>query len=263
MRGSLGFGGSASALAGLGNLASGNWLGFGCSAPGYAVLMSVVGGVMTTLATSPLGIPGGLSKYDLQVINYGSAATLNLYINGTFYVSYTGNVSLTGAANLDCVVAGFTNRFTSFYVSEVIVANESTLGFQGLATLAPNGNGATQQWSNPGYTNVNPTTINDANATYTNTVGQDEQLTTNNTPAGTYQIKAVKVIARAQATAGSTATGLKLGFNNTNNATVAEGGVHTLGSGFSPVEEYFTTDPTTGSAWGPNLNGYQIEIKSE
>jgi hypothetical protein len=41
-------------------------------------------------------------------------------------------------------------------ISEIIVANETTLSFQGLVTLAPNGNGATQNWSNPAYTNFDP-----------------------------------------------------------------------------------------------------------
>ena len=150
-------------------------------------------------------------------------------------------------------------------LSEVIVADESTLAFQGLATFAPTGNGTTQNWTNPAYTNFSPTAINDLNSTFTNTTGQDEQATLNSSPSGMLQLRAVKVIARALATSGATATGLKLGFNNTNTSVVAEGTSHTLGTSFAQVEDYFATDPTSSGgtgAWGADLSGYQLELRS-
>jgi len=223
---------------------------------------------LASTSTVPISSPG---RYDVQIINYGTTGTIVVYCNGSQIMSYTGDIRVGAAPNLDTVVVragtysfGTGGSATGWKgASEIVVADESTLGFQGLATLAPNGNGATQNWSNPAYTNVNPITINDANTTYTNTVGQDEQLTMNSLPSGTFQVKAVKVIARASATSGATATGLKLGFNNTNNGTVAEGATHTLGTGFSPVEDLFATDPTNGGAhWGANLNGYQLELRS-
>lgn len=64
------------------------------------------------------------------------------------------------------------------------------------------------------------------------------------------------------ATAGAASSNLKLGFNNTNNSTVAEGSTHSLGTSFAPVEDYFATDPTTGSNWGASLAGYQLELRS-
>lgn len=236
-----------------GNNSSSNWFS----------IVKVDSGSMTTLAASSVNFGAtGLYKLDLNLVNYGASTTINLYVNGQFAVSWSGNATMSGVSSFDSVFTGSSVN-GPVGVSEVIVADETTLALQGLVTLAPNGNGASQQWTNANYTNVNPAAIDDTNATYTNTVGQDEQLTTNNFPSGNFQVEAVKVIARAMKTAGATPTNLKVGFNNTNNGTVAEGAVHAVADSFAPVEEFFTTDPTNGGAdWGSNLNGYQIELRS-
>ena len=226
-------------------------------------------GTITQFAATTVAANSGANvthRYDLQVTNYGASGTLSLYIDGNFIISYTGNIAMTGVSNFNCVQIsnGAQNAYIVF--SEIIAADESTLGFQGLATLAPNGNGTTQAWSNPAYTNFNPISYgSDLNSTFTNTTGQDEQATMIAVPTGTFQIKCVKVIARAMATAGAAATNLKIGFNNTNNGTVAEGATHALSTGFAPVEDYFATDPTSAGgtgAWGANLTGYQLELRS-
>jgi hypothetical protein len=208
----------------------------------------------------------GLFKVDVQLANYGSSSTVNVYVNGTLAISYSGLTAISGTTSLDCMALSFIdNTIGNSGASEIIVADEPTLGFQGLVTFAPNGNGATQNFSNPAYTNFNPVTINDANTTFTNTTGQDEQATLPSAPSGTFQVRAVRVAARALSTTGATATGLKLGFNNTNTSTVAEGASHTLGAGFATVEDIFNTDPTSAGGtgdWGADLSGYQLELKS-
>lgn len=260
---------SAAFLAGLAKYSPSavNAIGVGLNANTQtAAIVKVVNGTVTVLANSSTVLNGNYmySRVDLQLVNYGTSSVINLYVNGALVVSFNGDSSISGITGFDCVEFGGWNGSNSTWFSEFIVANESTLAFQGLATLAPNGNGASQQWSNPGYTNINPAVINDANAAYSNTPGQDEQVTLNNSPVGSYQIKAVKVIARAAASSGAAATSLKLGFNNTGNSTVAEGAAHVLSSGFSSIEDYFAADPTNGgAAWGANLNGYQLELKSE
>lgn len=251
-------------MAGLGMSGTNSAVGFGFSSTGDYALMKISNGTLTTLATSTTALTGGLARYDLQLISYGTSGTLNLYVNGALTLSYTGDLTVTGAIGLDSVFFAGT-QFGNLFYSEFIVSDTSTLSCQGLVTYAPNGNGTSQQWSNPAYTNFNPTTIDDANATYTNTTGQDEQATLNGTPSGSFQIDAVKVIARALATAGASSSQLKLGFSNTNNSVVAEGSALSLGTGFAPVEQYFATDPTSAGgtgAWGASLAGYQLELRS-
>jgi len=251
--------GTIALLGALGKSGTNSAVGVGFSSSGMLAIMKISNGTLTTLATSTTAISSG--RYDVQLINYGTTGTINLYVNGALVTSYTGDLTVTGATGLDSVFFAGT-QFGNIFYSEFIVADDSTLALQGLATLAPTGNGTTQNFSNPAYTNFNPTTINDANSTFTNTAGQDEQATLNGVPSGSFEVKAVKVIARALATSGAATSNLKLGFNNTNNSTVAEGSSHALTSGFTPVEDYFATDPTTGAAWGSNLTGYQLELKS-
>jgi hypothetical protein len=228
-------------------------------------ILSMNAGTTTALATvNNVFSDLILVRIDMQVINFGTTNTVNVYVNGAFTATYTGAISIPGVTNFDQVFIG--DPGAGFcWLSEIIVSDESTLAWQGLASCAPSGNGTTQQWSNPAFTNFNPVTINDANSTFSNTVGQDEQATLVAIPAGNFQIKAVKVIARALATAGATATQVKLGFNNTNNATVAVGAAHALITGFSPVEDYFATDPTSAGGtgpWGTSLTGYQLDMRS-
>ena len=149
------------------------------------------------------------------------------------------------------------------FFSEIIVANESTLGWQGLLTDAPLALGASDTWSNAAVTNVNPVTINDANSTFVNTTGSNEEYTMVAQPSGNFQIKAVKIAARAMATSGAASTNLKLGFNNTNNSTVAVGSAHALTTAFATYEDLLSTDPTNGgAAWGSSLSGYQLDLQS-
>jgi hypothetical protein len=256
-------GGSGNSFeAGFGKSGTNSAIGIGfASGSGFMTIEKYQSGTRTNLATSSYPIVGvALTRFDVQLISYGVSGTINVYINGALQATFTGDLTLTGVSSLDSVFL-----LNSANYSEVIVSDESTLAWQGLVTFAPSGNGTTQNFSNPAFTNFNPTTINDANATFTNATGQDEQATINAGPSGTFQIQAVKVIARALATAGATASHLKIGFNNTNNSTVAEGASHALTTAFAPVEDYFATDPTSAGgtgAWGANLTGYQLELRS-
>lgn len=260
------------AVIGLGNSSSGDGLYFGCNhgSGSNALFLAVnIGtrtgaGVLNNLAFAPNIINlGQLYTIDMQVINYGPAGTVNLYCNGTLVLTYTGNLTVGSAANFDSVFIRYDTDNSSQYrrnLSEIIVADESTLGWQGLVTAAPNGNGTTQQWLNPAYTNINPIIINDANSSYTDVVGQDQQVTLIPEPAGNYAIKAVKVVARANGPAGAIPTGIKLGFRNSSGA-VAVNPAHAITTAFEPYLDIFETDPITGQPWS-DMTGYQLDMRS-
>lgn len=251
---------------GFANSGNGKALGVGLNTSGFLTLSTFNGTTATVLATaSSVVIPiGPTNVMDLQLINFGATGTLNLYVNGTLNLTFTGNLTMSGVSSFDSVFFTGSSSIGSDqvpYFSEFIVASDDTRGLNGLLTMAPNGNGTTQNWSNPAFTNFNPTSINDANSTFTNTTAQDEQATLIDLPAGTFSIKAVKIAARASATSGSTATGVKLGVNNA--GTIGVGSAHTLAVVFATVEDLFTTDPTTGIAFAPaDMNGLQLDLRS-
>lgn len=250
-------------MVGLGSSSNGAAIGVGWDTSGRPLFSTFNGSTATTLATSTGVILSSNSLYviDFQLLSYGTGATLNLYLNGAQILTFTGDVTIPGTSSFDSVffTGSSSGSNQSPFFSEFIVASDSTLSRLGIVTNAGNGNGTTQDWSNPAYTNWNPTTINDLNSTFSNTTGQDEQATIIQPPAGTFAIEAVKVEARALSTAGATATQLETGFNN--GTTVGVGTAHTLTTGFKNYEDFFLTDPTTGVAWN-GLTGYQLDLRS-
>jgi hypothetical protein len=240
---------------GLGQLSQANFLAIQMSNTTVAV-GSVIAGTFTAVATQTVSrsVP---DKVDVQIANYGTGTvTVNVYLNGTQVIAYSGALAVTGVSGFDSVfMAATANAY-----SEMAVSNSSTLAFIGLGTIAGTGNGTTQSWSNPAYTNWNPTTITDSNATFTNTTAQDEQATINALPSGSYVITAVKFEARAMATSGATAANLKQGVRNAS-GTIGVGSTHALTTAFATYEDYMTTDPTTSAAWS-TLTSYQLNLRS-
>lgn len=230
---------------------------------GNTICVSVYNGSWSTLVTTStiLTQNGAPVKVDLQIVSFSATAvTLNLYVSGSLAGTYTGNPSLTGLTGFDSVsVAALSGTFNC-HVSEIIVADADTRSLS-LVSMAPNGNGTTQAWANPAYTNFNPISINDANTTYSNTIGQDEQAALIDPPAGTFQVLAVKIAARAMASTGAVSTNLSLGVNS--GGTVAVNAAHTLSAAFTTYEDYFTNDPTTSAHFTQaSLTALQLNLRS-
>ena len=201
-------------------------------------------------------------RVDMQLSGYGASPVVNVYLNGVLLISYSGALSITGVSNFDSIFAHYINSF-AVYVSEVIVADEDIRQFVGLRTHGPSAVGTTNTWSNNAYTNVNPTTINDANAEYTNTAAQDAQHNLDDLPSGIFQVRAVKISVRAMHTAGSTATAVALGIKN-GAGSIAVATPHALTTAFVTVEDLFALYPVTGVAWGDaaEINALQANLRS-
>lgn len=224
-------------------------------------LYSYDGTTATKLAAETgASINGVLCPIDMQVINYGASATVNVYYNGNLVISFTGNVAVSGVTALDCVcIPGGSGFFAFTYTSEYIVADADTRAMR-LLTMAPNAAGDTNNWTN-GYTNINPVTINDANVIFVNTTGQDFQANLIDLPAGLFSVNAVKVAARAEVTAGATPTGLKLGVKT--GGTINVDGGHSLSAGFATYERLMNTNPVTTNPWlASEMIPLQIDLQS-
>lgn len=200
-----------------------------------------------------------VTKVDLQLISYGSSGTLNAYVGGAFVLSYTGDITIPGVTGFDSVFVGL-NGNTQAYLSEFLVASDSTLGVQGIDIREITANGTTQQFNNPDISNFDQVNVNTLNSAYSNTAGQDEQAALANGVAGNYAIAAVKIAAYANAPAGSAINNLKLGLRNTG-GTVAVGAAHALSAGYTTVEDILTVDPTTGQPF-TSIDGYQLDLRS-
>jgi len=236
---------------------SGIWIGVGSSTSKLA-LFKFDGTTLTTLASEAGNSLGGLSKIDVQLVNYGSSSLVNVFVNGALVIAYSGSTAISGVSNLDCV--GMAGDSTSNQgMSEIIVADEDTRSFS-LLTMAPTGAGTTDQWTGA-VTTINGTSFSDANPNFTNTTGQDQQANITDPPTGIFGVKAVKIAARAAPSVGSTPTKIKLGYNS--GGTVAVGVAQTLTNSFATYEQLDATNPVTGTAWSfSDLAALQVDIKS-
>jgi hypothetical protein len=207
----------------------------------------------TTLPTS------GLCAIDMQIASYGASSTVNVYVNGTLVITYSGSTAIAGMANLDCVaIYKFVSNGNP--LSEFIVADIDTRGL-GLATLSPNAAGDSSGSWTGAFSNINPFTINDANVVFDNVTGSDFQANLTDPPAGTFVVLACKAIARASVPPGSTPTGFKLGVKTGGTVDVDAG--HTCTTTFTSYERLMAQNPVTSVPWTTaDLTALQVDLQS-
>lgn len=197
-------------------------------------------------------------RIDINIQNYGAAATVTVYLDGVSRIAYTGNISFGGTVtSVDSVWIRSGNQLV--YVSEMIVADEDSRTMS-LVTLAPSAAGTTDTWTGV-YTDVNETTINDANTVYVDADVQDEQFNLNNLPAGVFQIRAVKGSMRGTKTGGATATKVGVGINS--GGTVDAGTLQNMTTGWVTYERLMLVNPVTGVAFTlSEINSLQSNLRS-
>ena len=243
----------------LGNSSSGSLIGVGAYNfdNSFALLkdddiiasISLVGNPTVTVSDNP-------QKLDIQVSNYGSNGTVNVWKNGTLILTYTGDIALNGDTTLDQVVIKSYSS-TWFSCSEIIFADEDTRSMS-LKTLVPNAAGDTNEWDGA-YTDIDEIVLNEIDAIYT-TVGDEVQtFGLSDLPAGTFVVKAVKTAYRAIDSAGdfSLQPGIK-----TNSAVNLESTV-TLEYGFTNQHVLYTVNPETTNQWTiAEVDALQLAFKS-
>jgi hypothetical protein len=252
---------NTAACIGLGksNTNSGIFIGLGPN--GRPAIVKKDAGAVTVLAEHAITGTGGINlvKMDMQVINYGASATVNVYWNGALFLTYTGNIAAAGVTDLDQIQVNNTGNYISEF-SEAIVADEDTR-LLGVVALAPNANGTTQQWTGA-MTDVNETTINDATYNYTNITLQDQQYNLIDLPASNLVIKDLMITARAAGPTGSTASKILLGVKS--GASIDAGSQQTVNPAWVTYSRHFgNIDPATGLPWTvAAINALQLNLRS-
>ena len=250
---------------GLSGTVKGLYIGTDSVAPTKLALCKSNGVTTTQLAAEPgnsLTLQT-LYRLDVEVINYGVAATVNVYLDGALAFTFNGDVSLAGMANFDSVfltdAIGVSNH-TGVSFSEIIVADEDVRGFPGLVTLAPSAQGTTDQWTGL-WSDVNGIAISDASPNYTNLSAQDQQFALTALPAGVFVVKAVKIAARAAISLAPVPTKVALGFNQ--GGVVGVGAAKVLTTGYETYEQLDAINPVTGNPWvQADLTGIQLNLRS-
>lgn len=205
---------------------------------------------------------GNQKKIDLQLINYGATATVNVFVNGVKVIEYTGDVSFAGITGFNCIATRPSSSSSSFGVSrgvtsEFIVATEDTRNMS-LKTLAPVAAGDVNEWVGD-HTDINEDIANENTYIHTEELDKLFNASLSGMPAvaKVYTVKAVKLTCR---TGQSTAGGIQFG--------VKTNGVNYFGTTKDPTiedtfEEFFHTNPETGIDWTPeDIDNLQLSIRS-
>ncbi|OPY15253.1 MAG: hypothetical protein A4E66_00172 [Syntrophus sp. PtaB.Bin001] len=220
----------------------------------YTKLASEVG---TSLSTS------FLHKIDLNVSAFNDTVNGNakVYIDGNLVIDYTGDLTVSGVTSLDCVMIskGGYSGTTYFYISEIIVADSSTVNMS-LVTNYPNAAGDSNSWTGA-YTDIDETTIDDSDVVYDNNVGHQALFGLRDLPSGSFSVLAIKEAIRACKSSDSTPTSINLGVKSGGTVSVSDN--HSLSTSWATKERYMATNPVTGNAFTPSeVNSLQLALEA-
>lgn len=218
------------------------------------------GSSLTQLATES-GAMGSsqTGRFDIQIVNFGASATINVYFQGTLLINFTGDASISGITGLDSIYLRRSGS-TQMNISECIIASEDTR-LMNLQTLVSTGAGTTQDWTAAGT--INGTTISDTTPAYTNTAAKNEQYNVTNLASGVWTIKAISTSIRAAKSADATPTKIRMGWNNGGSVASGAGGDSVLTTAYATYQSLDTVDPTTSAVWDPaDIDALQLNLAS-
>jgi len=225
-------------------------------------------GTTTTQLASETGTSWGINvihRFDMNLVSYGASATVTVYLDGASIISFSGDVTVSGVTNVDSIFMGGSNVNVASdpQFSEIVVADEDTRSFPGLVTMAPNGAGTTTNWTNNAFTNLNGTTISDAQPVSSNTNAQLQEYNLIDLPTGTFVIKAVMIVARMAKSQAPGVTQVELGYNSGGSVAYGTGATKALTTGYTSYDQLDSINPVTGVAWvQADMNGLQIDMQA-
>jgi len=199
---------------------------------------------------------------DLQVLCNTASGRIRLYNSGTLVLD-SGTINLSAIPNIAqlqfCGSPSLSpNTDTSVFASQVIVADEATIGWK-LATFVPTGNGANTAWTGA-FGDVDEVAYNDGDFISTAVANDIETYTLTGPSLGASPVKAVAVTARVR----NNVTGpqnLQLALRS--GGTNYFSGTKSLTTGFTPEQHIWETDPATGVAWlAANVPGIEAGVKA-
>ena len=200
----------------------------------------------------------GMQKVDLKIVDYGVTSTIQVFINGGLIpvIDWSGDSSMSGVDNFDSVwVKGAGSQAN---MSEFIVADDDTR-LMSLKTLAPNAAGDTNDWTGA-YTDIDETTISDADFVYTGDKGDDFQANLTGMPAGDFKVRGVKMAARCADPQGI--LGLKIGVKT--NSVVHLGAVKGLVPAYAVIEKIDSINPETATFFtSGEIDALQLALRCD
>lgn len=207
-------------------------------------------------------INNSAAAFDFQVVRNLTTGTFNVFKDGVSIFSFSGDTDTDNTIG-SVKFSGITTNTRELNVSQVIIADESTVGWK-LQTLYPDGNGFNTAWTGD-YTAVDEAAYAAGDFIETNTLNQIETYTASNINGAysSYNVKAVVVAARASNDSGSAINDLQAVVRTAStNYTSSNLSLPKDGNEYS-VQNVWNTNPNTTAAWTQSeVNGLEIGVKA-
>lgn len=260
-------GGVLSGIAGAGfaNSSLGSLKGIYCGYNGRKVAIiqydGSTGWTVLDDTASELIFEDALYRFDMQVIDFGSEATINVYLDGTLALTFSGDASISGFTSFDrFAILPLYGTGQAVYYSEFIVADEDTREMS-LVCHCPTADGDPMQWTG-GYDAIDEGQVSNTDYSYTNTDGNQALFALSDLPDDEVEILSVRVVARAARTPGASPQSLDLGIKSGESTDVDDN--HALGLTWATVARTMTVNPTTSNAFSPSeINALNLAVEAE
>jgi hypothetical protein len=215
-------------------------------------LLNVNGTAETTLATSTVAFPMGLSQLATRFV-WNATGQVSIWKGETLLLNFVGNpipAGVTSSPNGISIGSPDSAPAASMAVSEVIITNVDSRTMA-VYTLQPSGNGDINQWTG-GFGEVDEIIPNEADTVYANAAGKRIALTFP-VPSGVTnenRIQGLKLVAHAAKGEYGPAN-LKIGLRQGGAMTFTDT-PFALSTSFAPYSGMFATSPVSGGALLPS-----------
>lgn len=226
----------------------------------------------TTLAVSAGAIPFNTWFYfEMKILTHDSAGTVDVVINGTSFISLTGQDTQEGANAYhtafrlaDAVYNGEDVRFDDLYFLDGTGSvNNDILGNRKVIALDPDGDGDSSNWTpsaGNNYENVDDGGLIDDDTTYNETITDAHQdlYTYDDLPGDVATVDGIQINTDTRVTTGS----MDLSSTVKTGTTTDQGTPDTITStSYVSSVRIAEEDPDTATAWTPSgVNGAQFGI---
>jgi hypothetical protein len=215
------------------------------------------GASFTSVGSFTINMTSTIHHMDLQVVGNSGTGSMALYVAGTERIT-TGSIDMSSVASLTNVRSYGRASNSDMHISQVIVADESTIGWR-LATFYPSGAGATSSWTGA-YTSIDEPVFSDADFILSSVADQVSTFAQTGPVMTGYTVKAVAVAARAKRGASGPAN-LQLALRSA--GTTYFSGSKALDLGITANVGIWETDPATTAAWvNTAISSLQPGVKS-
>ena len=213
--------------------------------------------------TAGVVLANDAAAFDVYIKVDGTVGEFRIYKETVEILTFAGDTSIDNLTFGRVHVKGQTGSGNELSVSQVILADESTLGWK-LASLNPTGNGANTQWTG-NYTDVDEFVFDSTDFLEALSTGLIETSTMSDLNAllGSFNVKAVAFATRAENDSGSSVNDIQatLRISGTNyfsgNLGLAKDGTD------HSVQTIFATNPATGGSWSQSVvNALEAGLKS-